>query len=107
MKCPNCHKAPLSFREFVVRFQLEQITCRNCGNVLKRKSPSRSIWFFTLFTTIILSIFLAVWVVYLQEVNDWNQLTSFIAAIAAIFGIGIPVEIVLYRNSKYEFPEDE
>lgn len=101
MKCPKCYQSPITFREFVLGFKLEQITCNSCGIKLRRDPQSRLIWYLAIVTIVILSIFIAVSVVYLEEVREWDTWSSFLIAIAVVLCIGTLVEFLLYRSLKY------
>ena len=107
MKCPACKKAPLSFVLFVSRLKLGNVTCRNCGNKLQRERPSTLIWNLTLVVTIALGILIAVIAVYLQEVRDWNAVSSMLITIASITAIGILIELLLYFKTEYKTTDDE
>lgn len=101
MKCPKCNQSPLSFKEFTIRFNLEHLICRNCGAKLKRDQQSRLISLMVLIITLSLSVFIAIGAVYLNEVREWASWSSLLLAIAIVIGMGILVEIWLYRIIKY------
>ena len=106
MKCPKCYQSPITFREFVTGFRLEKITCGNCGIKLRRDPQSRLKWYLALITIIVLSIFIAVSVVYLEEVWEWDTWSSFLVAIATVLCVGTFVEVLLYRSLKYITVDD-
>ena len=107
MKCPNCHKAPLSFTEFTFRLKLESIECKYCGNKLQREQPSRLIWYLTILATVIISALIAGWAIYLQEVHDWNLLISMAITIALIAGISASIELLFYLKVKFISTDNE
>lgn len=98
MSCPQCNQQAISPINFFFNFNQAKIKCKKCGTKLRGDKLLRRLFY----SAIIFGIILALSVLILENIYQWEFGKAVIPALVALFAIGIPMEVIGWRYGRYE-----